>query len=58
VVIHVCKYIKQARLTDPVHSCDVHKQIGCSHVDGYLCNVNTCDILSNYKNTIKNKYNN
>tara|TARA_R110000787_G_scaffold62470_3_gene141262 strand:+ start:1337 stop:1516 length:180 start_codon:yes stop_codon:yes gene_type:complete len=34
---------------DPVRSCDVYKKIGCSHVDGYLCDMKTCDILKDYK---------
>ncbi len=34
---------------DPVRSCDVHKTIGCSHVDGYLCDMKTCTILKDHK---------
>ena len=34
---------------DPVHNCDVHKKVGCSHVDGWLCHMGTCEILSDYK---------
>ena len=33
----------------PVRHCDVYKEIGCAHVDGYLCNMSDCDILSGYK---------
>lgn len=29
---------------DPVKYCNVYKQVGCSHVDGYLCDVDKCDI--------------
>ena len=29
---------------DPVHHCNIHKQFGCSHVDGFLCNMRTCNI--------------
>lgn len=29
---------------DPVKHCKVYKQFGCSHVDGMLCNYNTCDM--------------
>ena len=29
---------------DPVKHCDVYKEDGCSHVDGYLCDFETCDI--------------
>lgn len=34
--------------TDPVYSCDVYKKEGCSHVDGYLCDMKTCTILKEY----------
>ena len=29
---------------DPVKHCDVYKEDGCAHVDGYLCDFETCDI--------------
>ena len=31
-------------MKDPVKHCDVYKEDGCSHVDGYLCDFETCDI--------------
>lgn len=31
---------------DPVKHCQVYKAIGCAHVDGYLCNMNTCNITT------------
>jgi hypothetical protein len=34
---------------DPVRHCAVYKEIGCSHVDGYLCNMSDCSILRDYK---------
>lgn len=34
---------------DPVIVCDVYKREGCSHVDGYLCNPKTCNMLIKYK---------
>ncbi len=33
------------RLNDPVYKCEVYKTKGCSHVDGFLCNMKTCDII-------------
>ncbi len=33
---------------DPVKHCDVYKCEGCSHVDGYLCDMETCDILEKF----------
>lgn len=32
-------------MTDPVRHCIVHKTEGCAHVDGYLCDMETCSIL-------------
>ena len=31
-------------MSDPVRHCDVYREDGCSHVDGYLCDFETCDI--------------
>ena len=36
-------------MKDPIVYCPVHKEIGCSHVDGYLCEVETCPIIPKYK---------
>lgn len=33
---------------DPVRHCAVYKEIGCSHVDGYLCNMSDCSIRRDY----------
>ena len=27
---------------DPLKKCYLYKEEGCSHVDGFLCNVDTC----------------
>ena len=29
---------------DPVYNCEVYKNEGCSHVDGFLCDFEKCDI--------------
>jgi len=29
-------------MDDPVKCCILYKDFGCSHVDGYLCNVDDC----------------
>jgi len=34
--------------TDPVRHCSVYRAEGCSHVDGFLCDMETCDILKNF----------
>lgn len=33
---------------DPVKSCAVYKLLGCSHVDGMLCEMETCTILKDF----------
>lgn len=33
---------------DPVRHCPVYRNIGCCHVDGYLCELNTCSIKRKY----------
>jgi hypothetical protein len=43
-------------MTDPVKGCDVYKNIGCSHVDGFLCDYPNCSILKNYKMTEDRKH--
>jgi hypothetical protein len=35
-------------INDPVKVCGVYKEKKCAHVDGFLCNVNTCSILKKY----------
>lgn len=35
--------------TDPVRHCDVYKTSGCAHVDGFLCDMPTCDILQAHR---------
>ena len=37
------------RSNDPVYSCEVYNSQGCSHVDGFLCDMATCDILKKHK---------
>lgn len=36
---------------DPVKNCEVYKEEGCTHVDGYLCNMDNCDILEKFRKT-------
>ena len=31
-------------MKDPVYNCEVYKKIGCSHVDGFLCDFEKCEI--------------
>lgn len=36
---------------DPIKGCVVYKDIGCSHVDGYLCDYPKCSMLIKYKDS-------
>lgn len=36
-------------IPDPVKHCQVYKESGCSHVDGYLCGYPDCSILEHWK---------
>jgi len=42
------KFLKEPKENDPVHSCKVHKDLGCSHVDGFLCDFPDCSINKKY----------
>ncbi len=35
---------------DPVKKCEVYRLEGCSHVDGFLCDMKTCTTLEQYRN--------
>ena len=45
----IIKWFKNLRSNDPVYSCIIYKRHGCSHVDGVLCDMKTCNILEEYK---------
>ena len=45
----ILNWFKNIKNNDPVYSCLVYKQYGCSHIDGYLCDVKKCNLLENYK---------
>ena len=36
-------------IPDPVWGCEVYRTDGCAHVDGFLCNMNTCNIRGEHK---------
>jgi len=36
-------------MNDPIRGCQVYKDIGCAHVDGFLCDYPNCSILKDYK---------
>ena len=31
-------------MLDPCRHCELHKEEPCTHVDGYLCNYETCEM--------------
>ena len=43
-IIKFFKDMKEIHANDPVKHCNVYKQVGCAHVDGFLCDMRTCDI--------------
>ena len=40
-------------MKDPIIHCPVYKTEGCAHVDGYLCEVETCPIITNWCNKVQ-----
>ena len=46
----IVKFIKEFKFhKDPTKYCDVFRKEGCCHVDGFLCFVDTCLTLKEYK---------
>jgi len=39
---------KKYQHLDPVTECDLYKNEGCSHVDGFLCDVESCSMRKEY----------
>lgn len=35
-------------MKDPIKHCSLYKNLGCSHVDGLLCDFPNCSMLTNY----------
>ena len=36
---------------DPIKRCKIYKTTGCTHVDGYLCNISECEKYDKILNT-------
>lgn len=36
-------------MNDPIKHCKLYKEIGCSHVDGMLCDFPKCSMLKEYE---------
>ena len=43
---------KRMREADPVFHCEFYKKNGCTHVDGYLCDMPSCEIRADYLESI------
>ena len=43
------KITEEYQKTDPLCCCEFHKQVGCTHVDGILCNTETCNTRTDYQ---------
>ena len=46
---------KEAEANDPVKHCQVYRTVGCTHVDGFHCDMKTCNIEVTVKVTPKSK---
>ncbi len=49
---YIMEKMRKAKENDPVRSCPVHIEIGCSHVDGMICDMRDCNILDKYREDI------
>lgn len=38
---------------DPVKLCKLYRDHGCAHVDGFLCNMQTCQMCKDYNEGIR-----
>lgn len=39
---------KDIKANDPLYSCKVYKDLGCSHIDGFLCDFPDCSMNKKY----------
>jgi hypothetical protein len=46
---NLIKKLKGIRENDPIYNCQVYNTVGCSHVDGLLCDMETCNILKEHR---------
>lgn len=46
----VVNRLKPVMRVDPLKRCEVYKQHGCAHVDGPLCDVETCSMVVENEN--------
>ena len=44
IIKRIKKFFFKLKNNDPLFNCEYHKQCGCVHVDGPLCDFPNCDI--------------
>ena len=44
----ILKLLKSIKDDDPLYSCMVYKDLGCSHIDGFLCDFPDCSMNKKY----------
>ena len=44
----ILKLLKDMQASDPLYSCRVFKDLGCSHIDGFLCDFPNCSMNKKY----------
>jgi hypothetical protein len=42
------KLLREFKENDPLYSCRVFKDLGCSHIDGFLCDFPDCSMNKKY----------
>ncbi len=45
----VINHVRNLKSNDPIYKCEVYTQFGCAHVDGILCDMDTCKILEDHR---------
>lgn len=48
MVTKIIRWIKEVRASDPAYNCELHRDAGCAHIDGSLCELETCGIRAAY----------
>ena len=55
IIFIIVPYIRRLNYNDPVIHCDLYKEKGCSHVDGYLCDYPNCTMNYEFRAAKSNK---
>ena len=49
----ILRLLKDMKNDDPLYSCRVFKDLGCSHIDGFLCDFPNCSMNKKYLNELE-----